>query len=267
MNKKEINVISAKLFLLLLFIIFFILAYCFTIPKASSYSYKAYTFHFFYLFDIFIMCICLFLLKIECLKKDDIWISVSIFTLSLSINIPITFLSVLNGLCAVITYLTAKYIYAHSNCRILIVKERRIRAIAKSILMGIIIACILFIIEKGFFFSLKQSTQIIPIIFNAIAAAVSEEIIFRYFLFAIIVKAYNGEVKNMLIAYLFLIIPFSALHLIDGIILGGFLSVIPALISMVLISAIHSIIACKRDLLTAISMHFTIDFILALLVK
>lgn len=94
-----------------------------------------------------------------------------------------------------------------------------------------------------------------------LAAAIAEEVIFRLFLFYIIIKLSKNNNPPFFITLLILVIPFSLWHIIDVSIRSGILYGLSNVHHIIFISTIISILAIKRGLLPAILLHFLINAI------
>ena len=58
-----------------------------------------------------------------------------------------------------------------------------------------------------------------------------------------------------------MVIPFSMLHVIDQAVNSGLINSLPNIIQVVLIAAPITILAWKRDLLSAMGVHFMYDLV------
>lgn len=99
----------------------------------------------------------------------------------------------------------------------------------------------------------------------ALTAATAEEVIFRLFLFYVIVKLSKDNNPPMLVTLLILVIPFSVWHIIGDSMQNGLLYGLNSLQSFIFTSTIISILALKRGLFAAILLHFLINFIQGIL--
>ena len=77
----------------------------------------------------------------------------------------------------------------------------------------------------------------------------------------------KGKEPPKLLAFFIMVIPFALLHVIDEVVAYGFFHSLPALIHVCLVAAPITILAWKRDLFTAMGVHFIYDLISMSLLK
>jgi len=99
-------------------------------------------------------------------------------------------------------------------------------------------------------------------IIRAFGAGVSEEIIFRLFLFSVIVRVSKGEVESKFLAILIMVLPFALFHFVDIGVYHGFLEAFSYGINLLFIAIPITLLALKRNVFTAIGAHFLLNFIL-----
>ena len=95
---------------------------------------------------------------------------------------------------------------------------------------------------------------------QAISVSVLEEIIYRMYLYSILIKSYKGHSINKRIAYMFLIIPFVLIHYPGQAIEFGIVNIIPNAIQKTIIALPIAYAMINRDLITAIAIHFFVNF-------
>ena len=139
-----------------------------------------------------------------------------------------------------------------------------IKSAAFILSMGCCFVLIQWIFGKGsIIFSFEISS-----LFRALVAGISEEIIFRLFIFSIILHICKGEEIPILLTFSAMVIPFSMLHVIDQAVNSGFINSLPNIIQVVLIAVPITILAWKRDLLSAMGVHFIYDLVsMSILIK
>ena len=97
------------------------------------------------------------------------------------------------------------------------------------------------------------------IVLRALAAGVSEEIMFRMVLYLLLMV--NKQLaKFPILIYFIMIVPFTMSHFLDAIAMGELFSKIPDIFYIGMISVILLETLKKRGLLTAIAIHSLIDF-------
>ena len=78
----------------------------------------------------------------------------------------------------------------------------------------------------------------------------------------------KGEEIPILLTFSAMVIPFSMLHVIDQAVNSGFINSLPSIIQVVLIATPITILAWKRDLLSAMGVHFIYDLVsMSILIK
>ena len=71
----------------------------------------------------------------------------------------------------------------------------------------------------------------------------------------------KGEEIPQLLTFSAMVIPFSMLHVIDQAVNSGLINSLPNIIQVVLIATPITILAWKRDLLSAMGVHFMYDLV------
>lgn len=77
----------------------------------------------------------------------------------------------------------------------------------------------------------------------------------------------KGKEPPKLVTFLVMVVPFAMLHVVDEVVAYGFFHSFPNLIQVCLVAAPITILAWKRDLFTAIGVHFIYDVISMSLLK
>lgn len=97
------------------------------------------------------------------------------------------------------------------------------------------------------------------IVLQALAAGVSEEIMFRMVLY-LLLMGNKHTAKFPILIYFIMIVPFTMSHFLDAVAMGELFSKIPDIFYIGMISVILLETLKKRGLLTAIAIHSLIDF-------
>ena len=74
-------------------------------------------------------------------------------------------------------------------------------------------------------------------ILSIFRALVSEEVIFRLFIFSVIVYMCKGKEPPKLVTFLVMVVPFAMLHVVDEVVSYGFFHSLPNLIQVCLVAA------------------------------
>ena len=175
-------------------------------------------------------------------------------------------MGIISGICAFFAYLGSVTLSCNYESKMLLLRSGEVKDIMKSIAVIIFIGCIFIFMEWLGQNPLRFSFDILSI-FRALGAGVSEEIIFRLFIFSVILYICKGKEPPKLLAFLAMVIPFALLHVIDEVVAYGFFHSLPTLIHVCLVTAPITILAWKRDLFTAMGVHFIYDLISMSLLK
>ena len=99
---------------------------------------------------------------------------------------------------------------------------------------------------------------------RALTPAISEEVVFRFFVYALCIYLVRGDLRSKkvrILCLVLLIIPHALLHLPD-VFLSNPMEAVVSLISLsVLFGLPMAMLQLKRDLVAAISLHWFIDFV------
>lgn len=99
-------------------------------------------------------------------------------------------------------------------------------------------------------------------IISCISVGVSEEVIFRLLPYSIIGGLSKGKPYPNVLAFILMTVPFVLLHFIEAINTNGFLHTLPSIFSAWLIASVPlTVVFVKRDLFTAMSVHFLYDML------
>lgn len=178
--------------------------------------------------------------------------------LSISTFLPISTISLLIGSLVAISCL----------CSVSLLKNQNDISVRKKDMRTDIVILIIFIIILVFI--LGGYTKLIRftefafiekciIVLRALAAGVSEEIMFRMVLY-LLLMGNKYTAKFPILIYFIMIVPFTMSHFLDAIAMGELFSKIPDIFYIGMISVILLETLKKRGLLTAIAIHSLIDF-------
>lgn len=220
-----------------------------------------------YIQRLFLICLAVTLvitiymiLKTKKLERKDILIGI-LFGLIAGVTSPF------NGLITTIAYIGLRCMFKYSGVDIPIFKDQTFKGIMKSTILAAACGVTLGIINL--FIAMTQyklSVSFSPMhLINALRAGVSEEIVFRLFMFAICVYLLNGNPKSKmenLLCYTIMVIPHTLIHLPDMIAKNGIVSVIGSVIMLSLLFGLpFALLQRKRDLFSAITAHTLVDLI------
>ncbi|ESL02528.1 CAAX amino terminal protease family protein [Catonella morbi ATCC 51271] len=262
---KNRRAITIKLAMFLVLCVCLISIYCITVPTKNI-QYKPYTFHLFGIIYTFIILCSVVIIDFEKLAKKDYIIALCLGLLSIGVTSPVNYMGIISGICAFFAYLGSVTLNCNYESIMLLLRFGEVKDIMKSIAIIIFIGCIFIFMEWLGQNPLRFSFDILSI-FRALGAGVSEEVIFRLFIFSVIVYMCKGKEPPKLLAFLIMVIPFALLHVIDEVVVYGFFHSLPALIQVCLVAAPITILAWKRDLFTAMGVHFIYDVISMSLLK
>jgi|SRR5699024_2845016 len=196
----------------------------------------------------------MFIIKNMNLSRTDIFIGILLGAMTVSY-------SVMTGLVTVITYLGGISIFKNSNYKITLLKSKKRKDILKTVLLALFVGIGLGIINVY----LGKFSNIIDLSFSfqwplmALYAGVSEEIVFRFFFFAICVWITRDSILSRFegfLCYLIIIIPHVLIHF-DVTNLNLF-----AVIQMSIMFGLpFALMQRKWDLTSAIGAHALVDLI------
>lgn len=196
----------------------------------------------------------LFMIKNKNISRRDVVVGILLGLISMPSNFFM-------GVISIIAYLGGVSVFKESDNKILLIKSNNKKEIVKTILLTIFVGGILGIIN---IYLGKSAMTINPSIklkwfLDAIRAGATEEIIFRFFFFAICVYFTNDKVLSRFqnfLCYLIMIIPHVLIH---------FDRTNFELGSMIILTLIFglpfAIMQRKHDLSSAIGAHAIVDLI------
>lgn len=201
------------------------------------------------------------IIDFEKLAKKDYIVAVSLGLMSVGITSPVNYMGIISGICTVFAYLASITLSDKNTNKMVLIRSIEMKYIIKSVAvilsMGCFFALIQWIFGQGsIIFSFEISS-----LFRALGAGISEEIIFRLFIFSIILHICKGEEIPKFLTFSAMVIPFSMLHVIDQAVNSGLINSLPNIIQVVLIATPITILAWKRDLLSAMGVHFIYDLV------
>ena len=257
---KKNTITKLKITMFLLVCVFLIFIYVVTIPTTNIH-YKSYTFHLFSIIYSFMIVCSIVIIDLEKIVKKEYIIALCLGLLSIGVTTPINYMGVLSGMCTLFAYLGGMTLSAEYNNKMILIRSTEFKYIMRSIAVILSIVCA--------FIFMEWTLGEIPAIFNfeiitlfrAIGAGISEEIIFRFFIFSIILYICKGEEPPKLLTFFVMVIPFSLLHVIDQVVYNGFINSLTAMTQTVLINIPITILAWKKDLFNAIGFHIIYDLV------
>ena len=178
------------------------------------------------------------------------------------IIVPVTFLSFLSG-----AFIFRSYNQEFKFC---VGLKNTLKSIGFGILIGIVPGMINIIefLLKGYTLKVPNFYDIYSSFLRALQPGISEEIVFRFFLFAYVTAAFKGKIpKTMtsnLLIYLLLIVPHCIMHneFLPVNFISNFNTTILNLIYMCAVFGIPSVYLIKnRNLYCAIGFHWFCDFV------
>jgi len=206
------------------------------------------------------------IIDFEKLAKKDYIIALSLSLLSIGVTSPVNYMGIISGICALFAYLGSVTLSDNNESKMHLLRSGEVKDIMKSIAVILFIGCVFIFMEWLGQNPLRFSFDILSI-FRALGAGVSEEVIFRLFIFSVIVYMCKGKEPPKLVTFLVMVVPFAMLHVVDEVVAYGFFHSLPNLIQVCLVAAPITILAWKRDLFTAIGVHFIYDVISMSLLK
>ena len=117
------------------------------------------------------------------------------------------------------------------------------------------------------YFSLNRQIRVGNVLSSAVFAlkpAISEEVVFRFFLLAYAYYLFRGKVMNRfwnICIYILLIIPHELLHYPDLMIKSPAWAVVMSILGSVFFGLPMALLMKKKNLQMAIGMHWFIDFV------
>lgn len=165
------------------------------------------------------------------------------------------------GLATMASYIGARSIFKKSNNQILLLKKLDIKSISSTVLLALVIGIILGVINLFLGLSTMSINFNLSVdwLFKALTAGISEEIIFRFLLFAIcilITKDKKLTRAESFMIYVIMIIPHVLMHFDFSSVQFG-----SVLVLSVLFGLPFSLLQRKHDLLSAMGSHFLVDLI------
>jgi len=251
---------NIKLWSIFFISIFLIMLYCVLIPKKDAVFYKYYTYEICFIIYIIIIIFAIKNTELEKFNRKK-WISAIVLGILGSMAAP-NWLGVLSGICTFFSYL-----YCISKNDIFEINTQLIREKNKEyILDDFKIICIGFVI---YFIILWITTLLsengkigLKNFGSSVGAGVSEEIIFRWFILTFMRQMNKGQEIGSILYYSMVLVPFSVLHVVDMLVLQGInYNIIFNIINLSIFVLPLAVLVKKRDVFTAIVLHFVFDFI------
>lgn len=205
-------------------------------------------------FIVIIVLSVFFIMKNKNISKRDILVGIFLGIISMPSNL-------IMGVVSIIAYLGGVSVFKKSNNKIPLIKSNNKKELFKTILLAIIVGGILGIIN---FYLGRSSMPINSSIklkwfLDGIRAGTTEEIMFRFFFFAICVYFTNDKVLSKVesfLCYLIMIIPHVLIHFDLASIDIGSIVVLSLLFGLP-----FAIMQRKHDLSSAIGAHAIVDII------
>lgn len=225
---------------------------------------KSYTLHFGNILYSFVILISILIMRFQDYSKKDWIIAIVLGVISLGITTPIMITGIISSTCVVVTYLASKSLYGKYSTRMELFNAKSFK--------DFLIDLKWILIVSGFFIGVRlvsisflgMSIQFAfhpSMLARALGAAVSEEIIYRLFLFSVIVDIGKGEVESNVLAVLVMIIPFGLFHFVEVGIFQGVLSAFIMSLNFLAFSIAETILALKRNVFSSMIVHFLIDIV------
>lgn len=255
--------VKIKLLLFLVVFLFLFVIYCVTMPIGDVH-YGEYTFHFFNMTLLFITMISILILELQSYSKKDWVIAGLLGLLSIGITISVNVTGVINGICVFFTYLASKTLYGEYSTRMELFNAKNVQEFLEDLKWMFIVSGYFILIKFIKVYKIHRSFQFYlhwDALFQALGASISEEIVFRLFLFAVVVHISKGDVKLSFLAILIMVLPFSLFHFVEVGIYEGILEAFINGMNLCIVSIALTFLALKRNVFTAIGAHFLIDFI------
>lgn len=197
------------------------------------------------------------------------------FLFAIILGVIMSINSGFNPIIAPITmfsYYAACCIFKKYNSQIIIQRtnfKSNCKAIGFGILVGIIPAIlnlIEFYIQDGYKFPEFSLSRFLPGAMGAFQPGISEEIVFRFFLYAFILNAFKGEIPTTksasILIYVLLILPHSFMHYPPLDFINNPLLTTLNLVYMSCVFGIPAVWLLKhKTLYSAIAFHWFVDFI------
>lgn len=241
-----------SVFLLMSIMIFVI--YCITIPTQNIHD-KTYTFNLFSIIYSFIILCAILIIDFSTLTKIDSIVALIIGLFSIGVTTPINIMGILSGICAVFAYLVSVSVFQNNKYKMCFLYSKKFRDIIIDIII-IISICFIFVLLQ--LFSSQETISFnlnLDVVFRAVGAGISEEVIFRMFIYAIILKIFDKDEPPAILTFLLMIVPFAILHTVDLAVSNGIITIIPIVLQVSLTIIPCTLLAWKRDLCTAIGVH------------
>ena len=172
----------------------------------------------------------------------------------------------------ILSYYSANCIFKKYNSQAVIQRtnfKSNCKAIGFGILVGIIPAIlnlIEFYIQDGYKFPEFSLSRFLPGAMGALQPGISEEIVFRFFLYAFILNAFKGEIPttkfNSILTYTLLILPHSFMHYPPLDFINNPLLTTLNLVYMSCVFGVPAVWLLKHKTLhSAIAFHWFVDFV------
>ena len=200
-----------------------------------------------------------YIFKIKKFSPKDLIVSIILGIMSS------TYYSYISGICTTICYYSACQIFRKYSQQDKYF-DLGAKNTLKSLLWGIVYAVPFAIANNlGMFFGNVRVTNIVAAFLYALSPGISEEVIFHFFLIALVNIIFRGNIpKNkfgILLTYILTIVPHSLIHLP----LNFIQNPIGALLQFAITSVVFSIpmvwLVRNKNLQTAIAFHWFVDFI------
>lgn len=243
MQMKNRNITSLKLVITLLFFIVLWL-----IQKTIAIEQKM------LLFLVISILAIILILKNKNITKNDIFVGVLLGVMAMPY-------SIVNGLVTIIAYIGGVSVFKNSNNKITLIKSNERKQIVKTIMLAAFVGIVLGVINSylGKFFNEINPSFKVKWLLMAVYAGVGEEVVFRFFFFAICIWLTKDKelsrFENFL-CYLIIIVPHALNHFdrmninLSGVIQLSIMFGLP-----------FALMQRKQDLSSAIGAHAIVDLI------
>lgn len=262
MNKQIITP-KMKRILLLVGLVSSILLFGLLSPEGAT-GFRPYTVRITYLFYAAVIVTSLFLIDWKRLTARQVIMAVVLGTLGMCVNLQM-FVGVAAGVTTGFAYLAIQRFLGEENyfCLVRQGKEEWKKNL-KVIFLGAVIILVLRCMPA---FGGAHQIEWHPSVwglFASVGAGVSEEMIYRMFLFAVLLKLGGGKEPPTVLTLLVLGVPFALIHNMELLVYGQYAAYLNSFREVFVNACIFYLIVKKRDYVTAATLHSLIDIVIGM---
>lgn len=260
---KQFFAPKMKMILLLVGLVAFILLFGLLSPEGAT-GFKPYTMRMGYMLFTAVIVTSLFLIDWKRLTSRQIVMAVVLGVLGMCVNLKM-FVGVASGVATGFAYLAIQRFLGEEDyfCLVRRGKEEWKKNLKVIFFGGIIIIFLHCMPAFGNAYQIEWHPSIWSVL-GPIGAGVSEEMIFRMFLFAILLKLGNGKEPPTVIALLVLGVPFALFHNMELLVYGQYGAYLNSCLEVFLNTCVMYLIVRKRDYVTAVTVHALIDIVIGM---